>query len=114
MVNETWEKIEIDGNWIFIQINNTFIFTAWIRRLAKNDNELAEICEKKINEKFQKLGLQYDIEKYGKIKMKNIRLQVGSDGICIPEICFINPSENILRIENPFSSLSSSKKVVKC
>jgi hypothetical protein len=81
----------------------TFI-RAWIRRLANNkndDKQIAEKCESIIKAAFQNNDLIYQVEIYGDIKMSEIRLLLGSDGICVPEQCFLNPPKNLVRIEEP-------------
>lgn len=92
--------------WVFVPLNNeqvTFI-RAWIHRLANNksdDQQITEKCESIVKEAFQNNNLVYQVETYGDIKMSEIRLLLGSDGICVPEQCFLNPPKNLIRIKEP-------------
>jgi hypothetical protein len=92
--------------WVFIPLSNehvTFI-SAWMHRLANSksdDKQISEKCESIIKEAFQNNDLIYQTEIYGGIKMPEVRLLLGSDGICVPEQCFLNPPKNLVRIEEP-------------
>ncbi|MDD5581470.1 MAG: hypothetical protein PHY16_19665 [Methylobacter sp.] len=75
----------------------------WISRRAntvKVDKTLGELCDKIIDEAINKAGLQYNSK-------EDIRLYAGSDGIAIPEKCFINPKQEIKRIASPFKALAN-------
>lgn len=71
------------------------------------DEKLASDCENSIKTAFEKLGLEYNTEAFGDVTMKNLRLFAGSDGIALPETCFIAPPPEVKRIENPIKPLQA-------
>jgi len=92
--------------WVFIPLNNEGITSirAWIYRLAPKkeiDEKIAEQCELTIAQTFEKNGLEYRTDTYGEIKMNQLRLLIHSDGICVPEKCFIDVPENFVRTSEP-------------
>lgn len=92
--------------WIFIPLvsSDVSLIRGWIRRIAptqKDDEEIAEQCESIIKNAFEKNKLLYREQDYGEVKMLKIRLLLGSDGICIPEMCFEEPPQCLTRIEEP-------------
>src|SRR5450830_1479596 len=100
------KNIDENEYWIFIPMNkdDAYRIYAWIKKFEKNESEdklLAEQCESIIKSKMEYLGLVYDCKKYGEVKIENLCIRHGSDGFCIPETCFINPSAELKRIKNP-------------
>lgn len=92
--------------WVFIPLvsHDVSLIRGWIHRLAptkKEDEVIAENCESILKEAFKKNKLVYREQDYGEVKMLKIRLLLGSDGICIPEMCFEAPPEYLTRIEEP-------------
>lgn len=93
-------------SWIFIPLSLDAVFEirAWVHRLAVNksdDETLAKNCAKIIEDAFLAHALSYDCEKYGKVRMNELRLLLGSDGICVPEHCFVAPPETLRRVQEP-------------
>ncbi|MBY7786544.1 hypothetical protein KW410_10230 [Vibrio fluvialis] len=112
MNQSVWETVDIDVPWIFIPLHHDDArkIYFWIKRWGypkDKDELLATECEGAIRAAFEKLELQFDTETLGEIKMENMRLYSGSDGIAIPESCFINPSTNLTRLDNPLKPLNT-------
>jgi hypothetical protein len=92
--------------WIFIPLpsNSVYAIRAWIHRLASSkneDSELARKCEEIIQQAFLTYKLRYNSDKYGEIHMSELRLLHYSDGICVPEHCFIDPPATLERVQEP-------------
>ena len=101
-----------DVPWIFIPLDSDDAQNLyfWIKRLSntkEQDEALAEDCEKAILKAFDVLKLRYNTEEFGEANMANLRFCSGSDGIAMPETCFIEPSEKLKRIDNPLRPLVS-------
>ena len=100
------KNIDKNAPWIFIPMNQDDVYRiyAWIKKFETNESEdklLTEQCESIIKSKMKYFGLVYDCEKYGEVKMENLCIHHGSDGFCIPEAHFLNPSSELKRVENP-------------
>lgn len=106
MSEHSWQNISDEVPWVFIPWSNdnaTKVYF-WIKRLASSkevDEALAKECEEAIGKAFSDLKLRYDTDKYGSLKMANLRLFSGSDGVAMPETCFIEPSDKLKRITKP-------------
>lgn len=92
--------------WIFIPLPSEAVFNiqAWINRLATPkaaDETLAKSCEEIIENAFLNHKLLYNRDKYGEIRMNELRTLLGSDGICIPEHCFVDPPAALTRVQEP-------------
>lgn len=88
--------------------DDTLLIYAWIKRIDINgiaDQSLVEQCDTAINKALAEHGLQFNINKYGEVKLenKNFISYSGSDGIAIPEVCFINPNSELKRIKSPLT-----------
>ncbi|MCA0328057.1 MAG: hypothetical protein LCH89_21015 [Proteobacteria bacterium] len=93
-------------SWIFIPLPSEAVFKirAWIHRLATSkeaDDTLAKNCEEIVEEAFLTHKLSYNSDKYGEIRMNELRTLLGSDGICVPEHCFIDPPDALTRVQEP-------------
>lgn len=93
-----------DIPWIFIPLSADAVLTiwAWIRRLATNKNDDADVtkkCEEIIFNAFLTHKLTYNCDKFGEIRMSELRLLLGSDGICVPEHCFVDPPVTLKRVQ---------------
>ena len=115
------QPTETDEPWIFIPMSSddTLIIYAWIKRFFINpiadDQALAEQCNTAINKALVEHGLQFNINKYGEVKLETKKFisYSGSDGIAIPEVCFINPNSELERIKSPFTRKLSENLVPK-
>jgi len=93
-------------SWIFVPLAPEAVsgIRAWIHRLPTSDEAdktLAKDCEEEIKEALLAHGLSYDSVKYGEIRMNELRTLLGSDGICIPEHCFVDPPASLTRVREP-------------
>ena len=93
-------------SWIFIPLPSEAVsgIRAWIHRLATSkeaDDTLAKNCEEIIKKALLAHELSYNSVKYGEIRMNELRTLLGSDGICIPEHCFIDPPAALTRVQEP-------------
>lgn len=98
--------IDTDLPWVFIPLSHDDAMRVhlWIKRwptTEEDDKELAAACEKAITDAFEVLGLKYNTDAFGEVKMNNLRLSSGSDGVAMSETCFANAAKNIKRIQNP-------------
>jgi len=110
MKEKELENISSEDKWIFLELGHDDALSLyfWISRrtnTVEDDKALGERCDKIIDEAINKAGLQYYSGKFGESTMKGIRLYAGSDGIAIPEKCFINPKQEIKRIASTQSFL---------
>ena len=92
--------------WIFIPLPSEAVFElrAWIHRLAidkEADDSLAKKCEEIIEKAFLTHKLLYNNDKYGEIRMNELRTLLYSDGICVPEHCFVDPTAKLTRAQEP-------------
>jgi hypothetical protein len=105
MNEQKFENIQSEEKWIFLELehDDALCLFFWISRRANTvvvDKDLGERCDKIIEEAIIKAGLQYNSD-------EDIRLYAGSDGIAIPEKCFINPKQEIKRIASPLKALAN-------
>lgn len=113
MNQRSCQAINANVPWIFIPLpqDEAIGICLWIRRhfpSAEADEKLAYDCENSIKTAFEKLGLEYNTKAFGDVTMKNLRLFfAGSDGIALPETCFIAPPPEVKRIENPIKPLQA-------
>jgi hypothetical protein len=112
MSERTWKDINDNTPWIFIPLgrDDAKKIYFWIKRLPSTkeaDEALAKECEDAISKAFNDLNVRYNTEKYGSVKMENLRLFSGGDGIAIPETCFIDPNDELKRIANPLRPLTT-------
>jgi len=107
---DSYQLIDVNVPWVFIPLsrNEALGIHLWIKRLCpspETDKALASACEKAIETAFGKLRLKYNIEAFGAVKMDNLRLYSGTDGIAMPETCFVDVPLDVKRIKNPLRSL---------
>lgn len=81
-----------------------FWLKSWSSSLEE-DKALALDCEKSIKTAFDKLGLEYNTEVLGDVKMESLRLYHGSDGISLPETAFVVVPLGGKIIKNPLRRL---------
>ncbi len=98
---------------IFIPLgkNDVMRIRAWIHRMASTkseDEELANDINKSLEEVLKTHGLTYREEEYGEMNISKVRLQLGSNGICIPEVCFLNPPLTLPRINEALRPFKTS------
>lgn len=110
MNKKTYELIDTDVPWVFVPLSHDDAMRVhlWIKRLLTtegDDKALAADCEKAITGAFEVLSLKYNTDAFGEIKMNNLRLYSGSDGVAMPETCFVNAAKDIKRIQNPLRPL---------
>jgi len=110
LTKKSYQLIDVDGPWLFISMphDEALRIHLWIKRMypsAEENNTLAIECEKAIKTAFDTQGLQYDTEKFGDVKMENLRLAFEGDGISMPEAAFIVAPACIKRVKNPLASL---------
>lgn len=110
MNSKSHQAIDVNSPWIFIPLshNDARGICLWIRRhypSLEADGALASDCETAIKAAFEKLGLKYNTDAFGDANMKNLRLFAGTDGIAVPETCFISPPAEVKRIDNPIKPL---------
>ena len=110
MNKKTYELIDTDVPWVFIPLGHDDAMRVhlWIKRWPTTegaDKALAADCEKAITDAFEVLGLEYNADAFGEIKMNNLRLYSGSDGVAMPETSYGNAANNIKRIQNPLRPL---------
>lgn len=113
MVKENRMSVGINTTWIFVPLgrDDALRIYYWIKRrplTEEADKELAAECEQAIASAFDQLGLIYNTHVFGETKMENLRLFASSDGISLPETCFIDVSDNIKRIQNPLRPLQEN------
>ena len=92
--------------WIFIPLPSESVskIRAWIHELATHkeaDDTLANKCEEIIERAFSTHKLTYNSKKYGEIRMNELRTLLSSDGICVPEHCFVDPPAALTRVQEP-------------
>ncbi|QIL80321.1 hypothetical protein G7047_10700 [Diaphorobacter sp. HDW4A] len=112
MSSESYQAIDVNVPWIFIPLghDDALGICLWIRRhypSPEADGALASDCETAIKAAFEKLGLEYNTDAFGDITMKDLRLFAGTDGIAVPETCFIDPPAEVKRIDNPIKPLQT-------
>lgn len=93
-------------SWIFIPLSSNAVSTirAWLHRLAPNKNDdadLARRCEEIIEQAFLTYKLTYNCDEYGEVRMSELRTLIYSDGICVPEHCFLDPAVALERVQEP-------------
>lgn len=93
--------------WIFIPFPPEVVLDVrgWIHRLApkESDDILEKNCEELIKKAFLTHELTYNSDKYGEIRMNILRILLSSDGICVPEHCFVDPPAKLKRVQMPLS-----------
>lgn len=99
--------------WIFVPLahEDTLRIHLWIKRWyaeEEADKALAADCEKAIRTAFDSLALKYNTSKFGEVKMNSLRIYLGTDGIAMPETCFLDIAPNIKRIHSPLRPLQSN------
>lgn len=107
---ESYKLIDVEVPWVFIPLapDDALRVHLWIKRWyssPEEDKALAMDCEKAIKTTFDTLGLQYNTEALGDVKMENLRLYCGSDGISLPETAFAVVPLGVKRIKNPLRPL---------
>jgi hypothetical protein len=110
VTNKNYELIDTDVPWVFIPLgyDDTLRVHLWIKRwptTEEADKTLAADCEEAITAAFEKLGLKYNTDAFGEVKMDKLRLYSGTDGIALPETCFVNAAKDIKRIQSPLRPL---------
>jgi hypothetical protein len=105
-----YKLIDVDVPWVFIPLahDDAMGIHLWQKRWyssPEDDEALAADCEKAIKTAFDTLGLQYNTEAFGDVKMENLRLYGGSDGISLPETAFVIVPPGIKKIKNPLRPL---------
>lgn len=105
-----YKSIDVAVPWVFIPLahDDALRVHLWQKRWhssPEDDEALALDCEKAIKAAFDKLGLQYNTKAFGDVKMENLRLYGGSDGISLPETAFVVVPQSIKRIKNPLRPL---------
>lgn len=93
---------------IFVPLEKekVLLIWAWMHWMAPNNEGDLQISEKinsALSNVFELHKLLYNDEIYGKPTIDKIRLFLGSDGICIPEVCFLNPSPHLARVTQALS-----------
>lgn len=105
-----YKLIDVDVPWVFIPLEHEDALGIyfWLKRWSSSleeDKALALDCEKSIKVAFDKLGLEYNTESLGDVKMESLRLYHGSDGISLPETAFAVVPLGVKRIKNPLRRL---------
>ncbi len=112
MSSKSYQLIDVNVSWIFIPLNHddALRICLWIRRQYSSpeaDKALAVDCETAIQIALDKLGFEYNTDAFGDVTMENLRLFAGTDGVAMPETCFVTVPANAKRIENPIKPLQA-------
>lgn len=110
MNDNTVEQVEEEDSWVLIPMTseNVIEFYRWIGRFSQtndDDKNIANKCETLLIDTFEKHGLNYNEDRYGEIKMDNIRLFLGSNGVALPVKCFKTMKDSCKRIKNPLQQI---------
>lgn len=112
MTSEPYQPIDFNVPYIFIPLSreDALGICLWMRHHFPSpevDKALEAQCETAIKAAFGKQRFEYNTHAFGEVTMKNLRLFAGTDGIAMPETCFISLPAEAKRIENPIKPLQA-------
>ena len=95
--------------WIYISLTNDEFsdIRAWLHRVPRaqsSDKNLAIKCEIIIDSAFKRNDLKYFSKGSENIAIEEMIISLVKEGMFIPEEFFIDPPDNLKRVENPYQN----------